>query len=122
MCGVWIASVSLAISMAAALAAQVPALDVKYGLWEMTSVSSVSGQLPIDTSNMTPEQKAKIDEAMKATMGAHNDVSKSCVTKEKFEKSLFMMGDQPGMKCSRKSPPTPKFRLDAMVSCTGHRR
>lgn len=116
---VWIASASLAVSMAGALAAQAPALDIKYGLWEMTSASNVSGQMPIDTSNMTAEQKAKIDEAMKATMGAHNNVSKSCVTKEKIEKSVFMMGDQPGMSCSQKITTNTRSSLDASVSCMG---
>jgi uncharacterized protein DUF3617 len=116
---VWTGSVALAASMAAVLAAQVPALDVKYGLWEMTTATTIGGQMPqVDTSRMTPEQKAKIDEAMKQMMGTHNDVSKACITKEKVEKSVFMMGDE-GKNCVQKITTNTRTTLDASVSCTG---
>src|SRR4051794_38289473 len=57
---VWTGSVAVAAMMAATVVAQAPALDVKYGLWEMSNVTNLGGQMPqIDTSRMTPEQKAK---------------------------------------------------------------
>jgi hypothetical protein len=117
---VWAGSVAVAASMAATLVAQAPALDVKYGLWEMSNVTNLGGQMPqVDTSKMTPEQKAKMDEAMKQMMGAHTTVTKSCITKEKVEKSVFMMDDQPGMKCSQKITTNTKTTLEASLSCTG---
>ena len=106
--------------MAATLVAQAPALDVKYGLWEMSNVTNLGGQMPqVDTSRMTPEQKAKMDEAMKQMMGTHTNVTKSCITKEKVEKSVFMMPDQPGTTCSQKITTNTKTTLEASLSCTG---
>jgi hypothetical protein len=121
---VWVyaGAVCLAASAAAILGAQAPALDVKYGLWEMTNVSTIGGQMPtMDTSKMTPEQKAKIDEAMKQMMGSHTNVTKSCVTKDKVEKSVFMMPEEPGTTCSQKVTTNTRSTLDASVSCTGER-
>jgi Spy/CpxP family protein refolding chaperone len=39
-------------------------LNVKLGLWETTFVAQTSGMPPIDTSNLTPEQRARIEAAM----------------------------------------------------------
>jgi hypothetical protein len=102
--------------------AQTPALDVKMGLWEVTSVTDIGGQLPaVDTSKLPPEQRAKIEEAMKAMMGAHSRVTKSCMTKEKFDKTNFMMTDQPGMACKQTIVANTRSTLDTSVVCTGDR-
>src|SRR5438132_805284 len=100
---VWRVSALLSVSFAAALVAQAPALDVKMGLWEMSSTTQMGGQMPtVDTSKMTPEQKKQLDDAMKQMVGeAHTNVAKSCVTKEKLEKSVFMMESQPGQTCKQ---------------------
>ena len=54
------------VGLSAVLVAQTPALDVKLGLWENTIVTNMGGPPPIDTSKMSPEQPAKMAEAMKA--------------------------------------------------------
>ena len=69
-------------------------LNVKLGLWEATTSSQTSGELPFDTSKLTPEQKAKMEAAMKTMM---QEVSKphtlhTCLTKEKLEKDLPFEG------------------------------
>jgi uncharacterized protein DUF3617 len=117
---VWCASACLSMSLAAVLVAQAPALDVKMGLWEMTMNSQVGGQMPaIDTSKMTPEQKAKMEEMMKSMMGAHTTVTKTCMTREKFEKSPFMTENQPGQTCKQNISTNTRSTLEATVTCTG---
>lgn len=93
---------------------------MKMGLWEMTSTSTISGQMPLmDTSKMTPEQRAKIEESMKAMMGPHTNVTRSCVTKEKLEKSVFMMPEQQGQTCKQQVVTNTRSALEAKLICTG---
>lgn len=63
-------------------------LNVKVGLWE---VSLTGGQPPIppeSLAKLTPEQRARIEESMKANSAGKTGTTKykSCVTKEKLEK------------------------------------
>jgi hypothetical protein len=102
------------------VSAQTPALDVKMGLWEISSTTEIGGQMPdIDTSKMTPEQKARMEQAMKAMMGSHTNVTKSCVTKEKFDTSKFMGGNEVGQTCKQTITTNTRSTLDASVVCTG---
>ena len=76
---------------AALLAQGSPKLNVKMGLWEMTSTTTTSGDVPMpDTSKMTPEQAAAMKSAMAGMMGPRTSTTKSCMTKEKFDKGTFM--------------------------------
>ena len=76
-----LSSVAL-LGLSAVLVAQAPALDVKYGLWENTIVTNLGGPPPIDTSKMTPEQAAKMAEAMKSVTGGQAITEKTCVKQE----------------------------------------
>lgn len=117
---VWVGSACLSLAMAASLVAQVPALDVKMGLWEMSSTTEMSGQMPqMDTSKMTPEQKAQMEAAMKGMMGAHTNVTKSCMTREKFEKQSFMNSDRPGQNCKQTINTNTRTTLDSTITCSG---
>jgi hypothetical protein len=116
-----VGSIVLLSSITAVVLAQVPALDVKMGLWEITSTSQVGGSMPsIDTSKMTPEQKAQMEAAMKSMMGAHQNVAKSCITKEKFEKEGIMPAEK-GQDCKQTIVTNTRAALDAKVVCTGDR-
>jgi Protein of unknown function (DUF3617) len=118
----WFASAAFALSLTAVAAAQAPALNVNMGLWEITSVSEVSGQMPgFDTSKMTPDEKAKMDEAMKAFMGKHTNTDTTCMTKEQFDKSNFMTGDEPGPNCKQTLTTNTRTTLEGAVACTGER-
>ena len=116
-----LSAVLLFISMGAVVFAQKPALNIKMGLWELTTMTQVGGQLPdIDTSKMTPEQKAKFEAAMKsAILGAHTNVAQSCVTQEKFDKSNFMMTDEDAKTCKQVVSTNTPTTLEAAVTCTG---
>jgi hypothetical protein len=77
--------------LAATLLAQgAPKINVKMGLWEVTSTTNVTGNLPMpDTSKMTPEQAAAVQAAMGGMMGPHTTTTKQCMTKEKFDQGML---------------------------------
>ena len=109
----------LSVSIMTVVFAQTPALDVRMGLWEVTSVMKTAGDLPFDTSKLTPEQKAQIEAAMKNQMGQpQTTVQKNCMTKEKFEKSIFM-ADSPGMTCKQTLTTNTRSTIEGREVCTG---
>src|SRR5689334_10995600 len=66
-------------------------LNVKLGLWETTSTITTKGQVPVSDemlSRLTPEQRARVEERMKAQAGDRTTTHtyKSCLTKEKLER------------------------------------
>jgi hypothetical protein len=72
-------------------AADFTPLNVKTGEWEVTMTGESTGQLPIPQAmldKLTPEQRAKMEAAMKARggPGARPTVRKSCLRKEKLDK------------------------------------
>jgi len=82
--------VAAALCCVAAWAADTTSLNVKTGEWESTITVQTAGQLPIPQEaldKMTPQQRAKIDAAIKAQGGQpRTTVSKSCVRKEDLDK------------------------------------
>ncbi len=67
-------------------------LNVKPGLWETTRTYKRVGAPPIPPemlARLTPEQRARFEERMKANSAAHSTTSttKSCVTREDLEKT-----------------------------------
>jgi hypothetical protein len=66
-------------------------LDVKTGLWEVTTTISTSGQMPIPPDlleKLTPEQRARFQERMnaKSMQPAKPIVSRNCLTQEQLDK------------------------------------
>jgi Protein of unknown function (DUF3617) len=111
----------MAVFFSAILAAQPPALNVKMGLWEITSASKIGGELPaIDTTKMTPEQKARSEAARQKMMEGRSRIAQTCMTKEKFEKSNFVDArDVPGSTCKKTVTTNTGSTLDANEVCTG---
>jgi hypothetical protein len=69
-------------------------LNVKIGLWENTTTISSSGALgipPERLAKMSPEQRARLEAALKARSGqsAHTNTYKSCLTKDQLQKTPF---------------------------------
>lgn len=65
-------------------------LNVKPGLWESTRTWTTSGQMPIPEGmldRLTPEQRTRFEERMKANSSAktHTADDKNCVTKEDLQ-------------------------------------
>jgi hypothetical protein len=105
-----------------AQAPQPPALNVRMGLWEVSSTIDLGGQMPgMDMSKMTPAQQAQMAAAMRGMMGAHTTTTKSCMTREKFNKQNFVAGEQSGMDCKQTFTKNTATVLEGNVSCTGTR-
>ena len=111
-----------ALSLGALLVAQTlarPLLDVRMGLWEVTSTTDMGGVPGVDTSKMSPEQQAQIAAVMKGAMGKPT-VLKSCMTKEKFVTERTPV-DQPGTTCSHTVQTNTAKVLENTMICTGER-
>ena len=72
-------------------AIRVVPLNIKPGLWETTINSNVDGGLPIPAGmleRLSPEQRARFEERMKANSAAHTRTTThtKCVTREDIEK------------------------------------
>ena len=96
-------------------------LDVKVGLWEVTTTSSNMGEMPIPAdvlAKLTPEQRARMEERMKASSAGQTKttVRKSCLTREKLEKT-FDFGDERLQSCSRTLISSSGSRLEVRVQC-----
>src|SRR5579862_2844570 len=107
-----------AASLTAVIAAQAtPMLDVKMGLWESTATTNMGNVMAgVDTSKMPPEQKAQM-EAMMKSMAGKPIVTKTCMTKEKFEKNSFMQ-NRPNSDCKQTITNNTRTSMDATVVCT----
>lgn len=72
-------------------------LNVKPGLWETTTSYKTSGSPPIPPetlARLTPEQRARLEERMRANSGGNTNTTtdKHCVTKEEVERADFGQG------------------------------
>lgn len=95
-------------------------LNVKEGLWEVTTTHSMSGMPPIPPevmAKMPPEQQARMAAAM-AQRGVgtpKTDVRKSCVTKEKLEKHMAF--DEDRKECTRTVVSSSSNHLEMKIHC-----
>ena len=75
-------------------------LNIKPGLWETSIASNVAGEMPISAemlSRLTPEQRARMEERMKANSAAHGRTAtrKKCMTRQDLEThKLDFAGDK----------------------------
>lgn len=69
-------------------------LNVKPGLWETTVTYAMEGGLPMSPEmlkRMTPEQRARLEEAMKSeSANGHTTTYKNCMKKQDLENPDFM--------------------------------
>lgn len=73
-------------------------LNVKPGLWESTRTIKRAGQMPIPAemlSRLTPEQRARMEERMRANSAAHSNATteKHCLTKEDLERDRLKLAE-----------------------------
>ena len=115
---IWIAAALLA---GAALASAQQKIDVKTGLWEVTTVTDASGMPPIDLSKLPPDARAKVEAMMKAKQasGPQTHTTKSCLTEAKLEKDLF--SDEQAS-CKRTVISSTPTNIHMKVECTGPRK
>jgi hypothetical protein len=109
---------------ALSLAAQkLEPLHVKPGLWEVTTNTARTGQMPISPellAKLTPEQRARMEERMKAQgeNATRARVRKSCVTKEKLEKSNMFEERQ---SCKRTVVTSTGSKMEVRAECDSPR-
>jgi Protein of unknown function (DUF3617) len=101
-------------------------LDVKLGLWETTYTSQSSGDLPFDTSNLSPQQRARLQAMLRArqAQGPLTRVYKSCLTKKQLAQDPAAEPPEPGESCSTKIVSQTSKRWKGKRVCTrnGRRR
>jgi len=87
------------VAVALALAGEIPQLNVKLGLWEISTHPQVSGNLPItdeQLQKLPPDQRAKFEAAMQAAIarGSQPRVLKECMTAEKRSRGFNAGSDR----------------------------
>ncbi len=100
----------------------VPFLDVKQGLWEVSTTHSMkgipaAGNIPPDVlAKMPPDQRAKIEAMMSGKPST--DVRKECITKEKLEQRLaFTKNRGERGECSRTVVSSTGRKLELKIHC-----
>ena len=81
----------LILTAAACRAADIPALNAKPGLWEVTTVTERSGALPIPAetlAKMPPEQRARIEAQFKSKSTPQTSTKQSCFTEADVNKGF----------------------------------
>ena len=109
-------------SLVPALAADNTPLKVKPGLWEMTSDSEHSGMPPIPPealAKMSPEQRAKLEAAMKGSMGPQHRVMKHCVTQEDIDRGFEKMDKMGQGQCTQTVVSSTATVREGRFQCSG---
>ena len=95
-------------------------LAVKAGQWAITRTTENSGMPPIPAetlARLSPEQRARMEAAMKARQGAHTVVSQSCVTPDQLKKSFDIGIEQ--RNCTRQIVTSTSAKQEVHFECTG---
>src|SRR5580704_8174118 len=95
-------------------------LEVKTGLWEVTTVTTLSGQMPIPADlleKLTPEQRARFQERMnaKSIQPAKPIVSRNCLTKEQLDKGDSFTEDRKS--CTHTVVSSTRSKVEVRLQC-----
>lgn len=120
------AAVSAASCLALAAQAAPLSLNVKTGLWEMTTSGQTSGAPPIPPemlAQLTPERRAKFEAAMAASLAKSNQshVTKTCVT-EKTLQHGFDPEENRGRHCTNTVLSSNAKVMELRQECTGREK
>jgi hypothetical protein len=96
-------------------------LDVKLGQWESTTTVETTGLPPIPPEvldRLTPEQRAKMEERLKAnaSKGPRTTSRKNCLKKEDLDKALSFGSDQKN--CTRTIVTSNRSKQEIRMECT----
>lgn len=115
----------LAIGVSGALITGVVAatLDVKPGLWEVTTRGEATGTPPIPPqmlAQMSPAQRAQMMAAMQGRMNQPT-VTRSCLTQKMIDRGMYL--DRPDDDhCTQTVTGNSAHSLDVRVMCTGEQQ
>jgi hypothetical protein len=115
------AGILLAACFAMPLAGATDKLDIKPGLWEITSVNHISGVPPVPKEwqdKLTAEQRAEMEAAFRqeAEKGPHTDVERDCITKQDTQQP-FDVAD--AKDCTQTIVRTTRTTQEVRLACTG---
>ena len=92
--------------------------DIKPGLWDIATTIQMSGLPPIpNLDKMTPEQRARIEGAMKNMAGGQTNTTKSCVTKEGIEKAIAQASSRDNNQCKPKLVSLTSSKVQLHIEC-----
>jgi hypothetical protein len=116
----------LGLGAAVITAAVAATLDVKPGLWEVTSQGEASGMPPIPPqalAQMSPEQRAQAMAAMQGAMKRMNqpNVTRSCITQKMLDRGLDFQHPN-NETCKQTVVSSTSRALDLRVECTGEQK
>jgi hypothetical protein len=94
--------------------------DVKPGLWDIASTVQMSGLPPLpNLDQMTPEQRARIEAAMKNMTGAPRTTTvKSCVTREGIQQAIAKASSTNTNTCAPKLVSASASKVLLHVDCS----
>ena len=102
------------------LSAYADRFDIRTGSWEVTTATTVSGTLlpPGVLDQLSPAQRAKIEESAKARAGKVNThTARTCVTKEELDRNEVIKSDDPD--CKRTVMSQSARQLEVEEVCSG---
>jgi hypothetical protein len=111
-------SLATALFCATAGAADTTPLNVKPGEWETTATSQGLGQLPIPQElldKLAPDQRAKMEAAMKARATPRTNVHRQCVRKEDLQKPFG--GEEERKSCKQTFVTSSSTRQEIHMDC-----
>jgi hypothetical protein len=117
------ALLALAFGPALATGAVAATLDVKPGLWEITTQGEASGMPPIPPqvlAQMSPQQRQQMMAAMRGKMNQPS-VSRSCVTQKMLDRGMSF-DRPPNDQCTQTVTGSTSRSLDVKVICTGEQQ
>jgi uncharacterized protein DUF3617 len=112
--------VILMASVAVWAADKVQPLNVKVGLWEVTMNMTSSGEMPVPAellARLTPEQRARVDERMKARSAEKTKTTthKNCLTKENLDQGTTFGEDKKS--CTRTIIASTSSKAEVRLVC-----
>jgi hypothetical protein len=102
-------------------------LNLKPGLWEMTTAGETTGTPPIPENvlaQMTPERRAKFEAAMAAsrTRGTAPRAFKQCITPESLQRGLKVDDTKNESGCQQTVVSSTASVMDMRMNCTSPQR
>src|SRR5687768_771588 len=112
---------AVALTLAALTAAGAEKLNVKVGLWEITSISRFSGMPPLPKEvldKMTPQQRSDMEAKIKAAAAEEPEpeVSSECITQEDLEKPFNSANAE---ECTQTIVRTTRSTQEIRLVCSG---
>jgi Protein of unknown function (DUF3617) len=116
---------TVAAVLAPLVATSADKLNVRTGLWEVTSVSEISGMPPLPKDmldKMTPEQRKQMELAMReeTAKGPRTDTDRECITQKDIEHPFENVEDDED--CQHTIVQTTRTSQEVRLTCTGEHK